>query len=323
MKPDLKLVSTTTDPLMEISDSIKAGTWGNIEKDVDLLQFLVKSTPESYNINIDKTLQVRATTLDFEFIERQVKKVQNTGDKTGLKMPVVVYFPKEVYYEGTIFTSNSFALLDRNHGVMIRAGLDIFTSDCYVVNFDDDLNSKLSNIRSLGNLLNLVSEEAQSTTIDNVKIEYHQLMDERIEDGKDRSPSPEENARFLSRYPFLSNASLANFVGSHVTGGRKKPLWVPNEVDKTCYETSIKKRYPDWLVMAPRTCASWMGEATGAAMWDALNKAYDKIVFIFYAATIAQDGKKYQDKIEKRFEEYAKQYNLDIKVIFMKQKTPK
>ena len=163
MSANLKVVSTTTDPLMEISDSIKAGTWGNIEKDVDLLQFVVKPTPDTYNINVDKSLQVRLSTLNLEFIDRQVKKVQNTGDKTGLKMPVLVYFPTEIEYEGTVFPDNSYALLDRNHGVVIRVRCDIFTSDCYVVNFDEDLDSKLSNIRSLGNLLNLVFEETHRT----------------------------------------------------------------------------------------------------------------------------------------------------------------
>ena len=92
MKVNLAMVPTTTDPLMEISDSIKAGIWNNIEKDVDLLQFLVKPTPDTYNINVDKSLQVRLSTLNLEFIDRQVKKVQNTGNKTGLKMPVLVYF---------------------------------------------------------------------------------------------------------------------------------------------------------------------------------------------------------------------------------------
>ena len=317
MRANLKVVSTTTDPLMEISDSIKAGTWGNIEKDVDLLQFVVKPTPDTYNINVDKSLQVRLSTLNLEFIDRQVKKVQNTGDKTGLKMPVLVYFAKEVEYEETVFSSDSFALLDRNHGVLIRLNCGIFISDCYVVNFDDDLDSKLSNIRALGNLLNLVFEESQSTDIDNIKIEYHQLMDERVANGLEASPSSEENALFISRYPILGSGSLANFVGGHKTGKRRKPTWVPTEVDKMNAETNIKKRYPEWLVMSPRTCASWSGEASGAATWDTINKINDKIVFIFYAKTKAQEEKTYQDKIEKKFEGWAERYHLEVKVIFM------
>jgi len=317
MKVNLAMVPTTTDPLMEISDSIKAGIWNNIEKDVDLLQFLVKPTPDTYNINVDKSLQVRLSTLNLEFIDRQVKKVQNTGNKTGLKMPVLVYFAKEVEYEETVFPSDSFALLDRNHGVLIRVNCDIFTSDCYVVNFDDDLDSKLSNIRALGNLLNLVFEESQSTDIDNIKIEYHQLMDERVANGLEASPSSEENALFRSRYPILGSGSLANWVGSHETGGRRKPVWVPTEVDKMNAVTNVKKRYPNWLVMSPRTCASWKGEPSGQATWDAYDDLKDKVIFIFYASTRAQTKKKYQDDIEEKFEGWAKRYDLEVKVIFM------
>jgi hypothetical protein len=317
MSANLKVVSTTTDPMVEISNAIKSGTWSNIEKDVDLLQFVVKPTPDTYNINVNRSLQVRLSTLNLEFIDRQVKKVQNTGNKTGLKMPVLVYFAKEVEYEETVFPSDSFALLDRNHGVLIRVNCDIFTSDCYVINFDDDLDSKLSNIRTLGNLLNLVFEESQSTSIDNIRTEYHQLMDERVDNGLEASPSSEENALFISRYQFINSASLANFVGGHKTGGRRKPTWVPTEVDKMNAETNIKKRYSEWLVMSPRTCASWSGEASGAATWDTINKINDKVVFIFYAKTKAQEEKTYQDKIEKKFKGWAKRYDLEVKVIFM------
>jgi hypothetical protein len=321
MSANLKVVSTSTDPLVEISDSIKAGIWNNIEKDVDLLQFVVKPTPDTYNINVDKSLQVRLSTLNLEFIDRQVKKVQNTGNKTGLKMPVLVYFAKEVEYEETVFPSDSFALLDRNHGVIIRVNCDIFTSDCYVVNFDDELDSKLSNIRTLGNLLNLVFEESQSTSIDNIRTEYHQLMDERVDNGLEASPSSEENALFRSRYPILGSGSLANFVGGHKTGGRRKPVWVPTEVDKMNAITNIIKRYPGWLVMSPRTCASWKGEPSGQATWDAYDNIKGKVVFIFYASTMAQTEKTYQDAIEKKFEGWAERFTLEVKVIFMQ--TPK
>ena len=317
MSAKLKVVYPIVDPLMEISNSIKAGDWNNVEQDVALLPFVKKPTPDTYNINLEKSLQVRSTSLNLEFIARQVMKVNNTGDRSGLKMPVLVYFAKEVEYEGTVFPSDSFALLDRNHGVLIRVNCDIFTSDCYVVNFDEDLDSKLSNIRAIGNLLNVVKEESQNTSIDSIRTEYHQLMDERVEQRLEASPNEEQNALFLSRYSIINSVSLANFVGSHKTGGRRKPLWVPTEVDKMNVETNVKKRYSDYLVLSPRTCASWNGEASGAATWDAVNKINDKVIFIFYAKTVRQTEKKYQKRIEKKFEQWAERFDLEIKVIFM------
>ena len=92
---------------------------------------------------------------------------------------------------------------------------------------------------------------------------------------------------------------------------------MPTEVDKMVAETNVKKRYPEWLVMYPITCASWNGEASGAASWDVVNKIYDKVVYIFYAKTKAQEEKTYQDKIEKKFEDWAERYDLEVKVIFM------
>ena len=173
------------------------------------------------------------------------------------------------------------------------------------------------NIRTLGNLLNLVFEESQSTSTDNIRTEYHQLMDERVASGLEASPSSEENALFISRYQFINSASLANFVGSHKTGGRRKPVWVPTEVDKMNATTNITKRYLDWLVMSPRTCASWKGEPSGQATWDAHEDLKDKVIFILYASTMAQTEKTYQDAIEKKFDGWAERYNLKVKVIFM------
>ena len=258
--------------------------------------------------------------MDFSFVDRQVTKIKTTGDVSGLKMPVLVYFSTEVEYEGTIFPANSYALLDRNHGVVIKMRCGIVTSDCYVVNFDEDLDSKLSNIRALGNLLNVVFVETQSTTVPSVKIEYHQLMDERVAAGLDASPSQEQNAVFLRRYPFINSTSLANFVSSHETGGRKKPLKVWSPPELSVEHTKISKRYPEWLVMTPMGCAEWKDTRVGQATWDSMDKIKDKIVFIMHAKNVSQAKKSYQDKIEKRFEGWSEEYNREVKIIFLPSK---
>ena len=318
MNANLKVVSTTTDPLMEISNAIKSGTWVNIERDVDLLQFVMQPDVKvGCIINPDKTLQVRGYSMNFQFVDRQTTKVKTTGDKSFLKMPVLIYFSTEVEYEGTVFPANSYALLDRNHGVVIKVRCDIVTSDCYVVNFDEDLDSKLSNIRALGNLLNTVVEETQSTTAESIKIEYHQLMDERVAAGLDAPPSKEQNAVFLSRYPFINSGSIRNFSSSHETGGRKKPLKVWSTPELSIEHTKISKRYPDWLVMMPMGCAEWKGERVGLATCDSMDELKDKIIFIMHAKTVNQAEKSYQNRIEKRFVDWAKEYNREVKLIFL------
>lgn len=321
MSANLKVVSTTTDPLIEISDSIKSGTWDNVEKDVDLLQFVMQpDVTTGYIINPNKSLQVRGYTMNFQFVDRQVIKVKTTEDVSGLEMPVLVYFPTEVEYEGITFPANSYALLDRNHGVVIKIRCDIVTSDCYVVNFDEDLDSKLSNIRALGNLLNVVFVETQSTTVPSVKIEYHQLMDERVAAGLDAAPSQEENAVFLRRYPFINSVSLKNFVSSHETGGRKRPVKTWSTPELSVEHARISKRYPEWLVMTPMGCADWKDTRVGQATWDSMDKIKDKIVFIMHAKTVSQSKKDYQDRIKKRFVDWAKEYNREVKIIFLPSK---
>ena len=69
--------------------------------------------------------------------------------------------------------------------------------------------------------------------------------------------------------------------------------------------------------MSPRTCASWKGEPSGQATWDAHEDLKDKEIFILYESTMAQTEKTYQDAIEKKFDGWAERYNLKVKVIFM------
>lgn len=313
--------STTTDPIEDISNSIKKGTWGNVEKNVDLRQFMKKVGPDAYILNANKSLQVKNETLNDGFIKEKVQYVKNTGNRSFLSMPVLVYFPKEVKFEGVVFPNNSWAILDRNHGIMIRANLDIFESDCYVVIFDDDLDSKMSNVYALGTLLNYDPNSAQNTTLDHVRNAYYVLMNERLEEGLEAKPSMEENKRFLRLYPFVNGSSLGNFVRNHKTGGGVRAIKQYTETELNLEQARYQKSNKDWLVMHPRTCASWRGEPSGQATWDALDKITNKVIFIFWAKTKAQTEKEYQDKIEEHLTtRWAKRYKLEVKVIFLQSK---
>jgi hypothetical protein len=315
--------SNVEDPIQVIVKQIRGGTWTKVPN-VDLLQFVTKPTEDVYNIDLNKSLQVRDKSIDRKFVNRQVQKVNNTGDASGLQAPVLVYFPEEVVYEDTTFLADSYALLDRNHGVLIHVTCGITTADCYVVCFDKDLDSRLTNIRALGNSLNLVWEEKQSTDGEDLKTEYHELMDERIAQGLSPQLSTEENAIFLKRYPFLNQTTLKNYVGNHETGGRKRPAWVPTDIEQTICVSKYEKLYSDYIIMSPRTVASWSGEASGTAIHQSLNnenpdRDEDKLVFIFFAKTKNQAKKSNQDKISNKLKgPWAKKCNFkDVVVIFM------
>jgi hypothetical protein len=142
-------------------------------------------------------------------------------------------------------------------------------------------------------------------------------MDERVVDGLDASPSKEQNAVFLRRYAFINSNSLKNFVSSHETGGRKKPLKVWSTPELSVQHRKISNRYPEWLVMNPMGCAEWKGERVGLATWDSMDELKDKIIFIMHAKTVNQAEKSYQNRIEKRFVDWAKEYNREVKLIFL------
>lgn len=322
---NLKLVkSNIKDPISAIAKSIQDGTWPCVEE-VDLSQFVVQPTPDTYNINVNTSLQVRNKSIDFNFVKRQVRKVENTGDLSGLQDPVLVYFPTEVVYEDTVFEADSYALLDRNHGVLIKMNCGIQTSNAFIVRFDKDLESKLSNIKALGNCLNVVWEEKQSTETEDVRAEYHALIDESINSGLGSSLTTEQNSMFLNRYPFLHANSLKNFASSHSTGGRQKSAWIPSEVEQTSTTKKYEKIYPNYIVSSPATVAAWSGEAIGRATMKVLNnddpdRNDRNLVFLFYATTKNQNQDKFQNRIAKKLKgDFKDRFGFnDIVVIFMK-----
>ena len=162
MTRKLKLIQKNLTTVEEIVSSIKDGTWGGIEKDFDLLQFMLQTMPNIYVINDDKRLQVRHKTIDNAFVNRQVEKVRTTGDRSCLERPVVVFFPEEAEFEGEKISGNSYMLLDRNHGVMIMVELGIHSYDSYILNFKLDIDSSISKLRAIGNGLNLTFRENKS-----------------------------------------------------------------------------------------------------------------------------------------------------------------
>lgn len=327
MKPDLKLVPEMKDTISKIASSIREGTWSCVDY-VDLSQFVIRPTPDTFNINTDKSLQVRTKTIDFKFVDRQVRKVKSTGDLSALQDPVLIYFEDETVYEDSVYEADSYALLDRNHGVLIKMGCGIQHSNAFIVRFATDLNSKPSNIRGLGNCLNVVWEEKQPTQIEDVKTEYHDLIDENIKAGLGSSLTTEQNAIFLERYPFLRPNSLKNFASSHSEGGRKKPAWIPTEVEQMSAFKKYEKIYPNHIVSTASQVAAWTGEALGRAVMTVLDSADPerddrKLVFLFYAKSKNQNCERFQKRIAKKLKgDFKERFAFDdVVVIFMKAKS--
>jgi len=297
MSANLKVVSTTTDPLEDIVSSIENGSWQYVKKDFDLLQLVTCLGPNQYVINDKVQLQCRDKSLDYVFVDRQVGKAKESGDNSELKMPVLVYFPDPIEYEGVQFSSNSYGLVDDAHGTLIKVRLDIFNYDCYYVNFDIHLDSKKSNIRAIGNMLNRQWAEKQGVTIDHLKNEYIALIDEAIAAGlPDGLPTEEQNQQFLARYTKatgINRKSLGQFKSSHKKiGGRSKRAikkYTPEMLNAELKTVSELPEYKDQgYVILYRSVGAYDGEALGFAFKTMTKDKKKKTVMILYADSETQ-----------------------------------
>jgi hypothetical protein len=330
MANKLKLVQKNPFTIEEIVSSIKDGTWSSVEKDFDLLQFMINTLPGLYIIDDKKRLQVRQKTIDNDFVTRIVNKVRSTNDRSCLECPVVVFFPEETIYEGDKIPSDSYMLLDRNHGVMIMVELNIHNYDCYILNFKVDLESSVSKLRAVGNGLNQTFKESRSVENGDIKLEYWSKMDENmISTGHANLPDEVKND-FLKRYPQLNKAIIGNWQSHHKLGERRKPTkeWSGQELDQHFKKYENMPAYEDYEVFAPTGMKNWDGELMGRIMVRLMKEASKKALVILYASTTTQARGINEDtgmysttkikKICKNLEEY---YNLEaIDVIFLRAK---
>jgi len=330
MTQKLKLVQKNLNSIEEIVSSIKDGTWSDVEKDFDLLQFMMQTVPNHYVINDNKRLQVRHKTIDNDFVNRQVNKVRATDDKSCLERPVIVFFPEETIYEGDKIPGNSYMLLDRNHGVIIMVELDIHNYDCYVLNFKVDLKSSVSKLRAVGNGLNQTFKESRSVENNDIKLEYWSKMDESMISTGNAKLSKEEKEYFVKRYPQLNLATVGNWESHHEFGERRKPtkVWSGQELDQQFRKYDNMTAYEDYEVFAPTGMKAWDGELMGRVMLRLMKEASKKALIILYASTVAQarginedTGMYSTTKIQKIFDNLKEYYNLEaIDVIFLRSK---
>jgi len=326
----LKLVQENLFTIEEIVSSIKDGTWSSVEKDFDLLHFMINTMPGLYIINDKKRLQVRHKTIDNDFVNRQVNKVRSTDDKSCLERPVIVFFPEETIYEGDKIPSDSYMLLDRNHGVMIMVELNIHNYDCYVLNFKVDLESSVSRLRAVGNGLNQSFKETRSVENNDIKLEFQAKMDEAMTSTGDAKLSEEVKKDFGKRYPQLNSATIGNWQSNHAFGERRKPTkeWSGQELDQQFKKYDNMTAYEDYEVFPPTGMKNWDGELMGRIMLRLMKEASKKALVILYASTATQarginedTGAYSTTKIKKIFNNIKDYYNLEaIDVIFLRSK---
>ena len=243
----------------EIATAIKEGTWADVQE-FNVLDFFKEiGEADEYVPNPEKMLQVRKIQINYDFINRQVTKVETTGDRSGLdKKGTVVFFPDDTEYEGIKIRAGSFCVGGGAHGTVISSRVGVLRKDYNLVNFKHDLDSNVLKLKRLGNKLNETFNENQGTENDDIKLEFWSLMDSRIENGECAKPTREEQDDFLNEYPQIKQA-VTNWMAHHKEGGRRAATiqYTDVQLDDFKVKLSVMECYKDYNILQPMVLNAW------------------------------------------------------------------
>ncbi len=315
-------------PAITIANKIKSGEWST--KKIDNRQFFCETKPGEYGIDREKRIQVRDQDVDRDFIERQVEK--NTPELLDKK--VLIFFPSDVYeIDDSVFArEGDLKIIGGNHTSVIEIKSKIFESDSYIVNFDTQLNGKISEVLDLGNLLNVVEKEQRGTSKDDVKQIVMQLMDENEKERGLPDLTAQQIDRIIKSYTFVTTKTIGAWKGHHKDyGGRRKPkiTYTDLELSEKWKHYADQEQYTDYIIIDPRSLESWRQTAVSTATAEHLDdKNIDKqgnlirnqILLIFYCSTQKQADNKEKIKVAMKslYSKMEKYYGMKIKTEFLK-----
>ena len=297
--------------LTKLAQEIESGN--RPSKDIDIVQFFKKLPNGEYIPDMSKRIQVRERDRDVDFVERTINKINETGDRSNLSTLTTIFFPN----------TNEDHLLDGNHTVEIELGVGMTKASATSINFDTELEGKMSKAIRLGNLLNREEIERTSTVAGDVKRELHAIMDERIADGKDAKPTEDEIQELIELYPFVSRPTIGQWISYHRHGGsRRSPLksYSTEELRQQKEFYTKQRKYRDYVILAPRTLGAWESTGVAQSFIQCKNENKTKVLVPFYCASVAESEKleKGEDaKIEKFYKELGEYYGLIFEVDFL------
>jgi hypothetical protein len=312
---DIKMKTKTTQliDIKEIAQQIKSGEYPREE--IDITQFFTKLNDDEYAPNRDSSLQVRDVDRDRDFIERIVNKIKQSGDFSGLKDLTCVYFPED----------NTTKLLNGHHTAEIEVNLKIYKANACIVNFETQLDGKMSNVARLGNLLNTQDFETVAVKRNDVKKEFEQMMNERESEGLDPKPTEDEITEFIELYPFISRATFGQWLSYHPTiGGRVKPMHTYSDGELAVQRRSFNNQldYINHTVLDPRTLDSWDQTGVAEIFKQCMEEDKRKALVIFYCSTVKQVDKlkttNIKEKIKSFYDDLACYWGLEIKAVFLR-----
>lgn len=315
--------------VQNIVSQIQDGTWPGVKKNVPLLPFFTEPLPGQYAVKEETRVQSRNELIDEEFINSQIRKVQSTDDYSGLTKPTLVYFSRDVIKNKKIIhEGNSTKVAGGNHGIGISVGVGIFETDAFIIDYEKNCGSKLSTLKAICNGLNTVFEERQGVKDEDIKLEFYELIDERIEAGLDPKPTQEQQHDFLERYPQINSGTIANWIAHHDgIGGRRSPIkkWTKPEVKASVLALKDNIAYDGMVHLGATTVFGYDGEMLGRLVKDCTAANNKRAVVTIYANDVDQVKKinsiSKRTLIESKIEEYRKFIGFEkIDVVFLRYK---
>jgi hypothetical protein len=297
-----------------IANQIKDGTYKRKIK-IDLRNYFEEIDTDVWEPLEETRIQVREYDRSLAFIEKAVNHCVNTGDHSNLDILVLVYFKK----------TDEYKIIGGNHTSEIMIRLGIYESDAYVVDFEEDLQGRMSVAVDFGNELNHDAKMKQPTSVDDVKNIVMTHIDENIDAGlKDPRPSKEFKDDLLSRYTFITAKQLGAWCGwEQKTGGRRPAKsYSPEKIEQQWQVYKDMLAYEHHEILRPRELRSWDQITISTFMNKYIREDIKLFLLIFYpenaAQTVALKSGEMQKKIRKLYDDYEEKVGIKIDTVFLK-----
>lgn len=307
-------MKTKTAKFVTIANQIKNGTYKRKIK-IDLRNYFEEIDTDVWEPLEETRIQVREYDRSIAFIEKAVNHCLNTGDYSNLDILVLVYFKK----------TDEYKIIGGNHTSEIMIRLGIYESDAYVVDFEEDLQDRMSIAVDFGNELNHDEKMRQPLCVDDVKNIVMTHIEENVEAGlKDPRPSKEFKDDLLSRYTFITPKQLAGWCSwEQKTGGRRPcKSYSPEKIEQQWQVYKDMLEYEHHEILRPRELRSW-DQITICTYMNKYIKGDTKLfLLIFYpenaAQTLALKTGEMQKKIRKLYDEYERKIGIKLDTVFLR-----
>ena len=300
------------DNIAKIAQDIRSGVYPTTKVELD--QFFNQTPLGEWYPDRDTRIQVREVDRDHDRIMRGVAKMQKSGDKSNLENLTCVRFPT-----GQLKIDNG------NHSAEMAINVDETEMDAHIVDFDKDLDSKMSNVLRLCNRLNIQEVEKVDVHDNDIKKELYQHIEERQAEGLDPVPDEDYLQDLSDTYPHVSRATIGQWVSHHNTAGkRRSPLrtYTKGELanQKILFENI--KSYEDYSVLEPRNLRG-AEEDTGIAQAfkSMKNDNKRKCLVIIYCASVGEvenweNGS--EEKVKAEYEALSSYFDVTIEYTMLR-----